>query len=108
MNREELGKIAKVTLGSGGYQEAMFGFSFELKGEAWACGDFWGAWTNWSEDCSWTMEDQTNTFVDSFYKVKHLMKEAKVDDFNDLIGKPVKVIFEGNRLSSWRILTEVL
>jgi hypothetical protein len=37
-----------------------------------------------------------------------LLKEAKVDSVDQLKGKPVEVTFDGNLLSEWRILTEVL
>ena len=39
---------------------------------------------------------------------KQLIVDAKVRNFYDLVGIPVEVTIEGNALSSWRVLTEVL
>lgn len=36
----KLGKINKVKFGSGGYDDAMFGVTFDLGGQGWGVGDF--------------------------------------------------------------------
>jgi hypothetical protein len=95
---KELMKIEHLRFGAGGYDDAMFGFSFTLTGDGSGCGDFWGCWA----------KDIGEHFGGVAERVKELMKAAKVDEFYQLKGKPVEVIFNGGRLESWRILTEVL
>lgn len=106
--RKELGKINSIQLGMGGYDGAMFGFSFDLGGVGWGVGDFWGTWSTRSEGCKWSIEDQNKIFLESLLKIKQLLNDAEKDDFTELKGVPVEVIFDGNALESWRILTEVL
>jgi len=106
--RKELGKIRSISLGDGGYQDAMFGFSFELGGDGWGVTDFWGAWSDWSEGCEWTIEDQNKAFLASLLKIKGILCDAKKDDLSKLKGVPIEVEFDGNTLKSWRILKEVL
>ena len=108
MTHKEFGKIQSVKLGSGGYDDVMFGFSFTLGGNSWGVSDFWGTWQHHDKYCKWTKEDQNKIFIDSLLKVKNLLKDAKVDCFFKLAGVPVEAVFEDNTLSSWRILTEVL
>ena len=105
---KRLGKIRSVRLGAGGYDDAMFGFSFELGGDGWGVGDFWGTWSFRSEGAKWSIDDQNKAFLDSLLKVKALLKDANKIELTQLSGVPIEVIFDGNRLSSWRILTEVV
>lgn len=105
---KRLGKIRSVRFGSGGYDDAMFGFSFDLGGDGWGVGDFWGTWSNRSEGAMWTIEDQNKHFLEAMLRVKSIMKDAKKDDFSKLSGVAIEVSFDGNILSSWRILTEVV
>lgn len=108
-NKRELGRIKKVRIGSGGYQGAMFGVSFELGGEAWGVGDFWGRWCgDPSDGAQWTLEDQTKDYGEVMRRLAALMADAKVNDAVKLVGAPVEVTFNGNALKNWRILTEVI
>lgn len=104
----ERGKIKSVKLGAGGYQDAMFGFTFTLGGKSWGVGDFWGTWAEHSEYCKWTVAEQNKAFLNAFLKVKQLMADAGVASLHKLEGVPVEVEFEGDTLKSWRIMTEVL
>ena len=106
----EVGKILAVRLGSGGYQEAMFGFTFDLgqSGSGWGCSDFWGTWAERSPSAKWTLEEQRNEFGRSMDRVKQLMIDAKVGSFEKLVGKPIKAHFSDMRLVSWEIYKEVL
>jgi len=106
--RKELGKIKSVRFGEGGYQDAMFGFSFELGGEGWGVSDFWGMWMEHSEGCKWTIKDQDKAYLDCFKKTQSIMSQAKVRDFSQLKGIPIEAEFDGNLLKSWRVLTEVI
>lgn len=111
MERKELGKIKNVYAGFCGYQQAQFGFQFTLGGE-----DGWGvsteAYAAWgmepSDSSEWTKEDQIKQWGESMEKLRDIMEAAKVKDVTDLVGIPVEATFEDMRLTSWRILAEVL
>jgi hypothetical protein len=107
--RKELGKIQSARYGFGGYQDAQFGLSVTLGGESWGVGDFWGGWADEpSTYAKWTKEDQIRHHGETADRICALLKSAKVTSVEKLIGKPVEVLFDGNTLSSWRILTEVI
>lgn len=110
--RKELGKIKSIRVGMGGYQDAMFGVTFDLGGDGWGVSDFWGFWSpsrmKHSEHCKWTEASRLQALTDAFVRLDSLMKSAKVNDSMKLAGIPIEVSFEGTTLKSWRILTEVL
>jgi len=109
MSEKQIGKIRSVRLGSGGYQDAMFGLTFDLGGESWGCGDFWGTWRDGpSKNADWTKETQVKSQGAMIERLKTVMLDAKVSDFTKLAGVPVEVSFENMRLTSWRVLKEVL
>lgn len=109
MIEKKLGKINRVKFGSGGYDDAMFGITFELGGQGWGVGDFWGTWTgDPSPYAKWTKEDQLRIRGETMGKIMDLMQKAKVNDLNKLQGVPVEITFESMTLKSWRILEEVL
>ena len=108
MMTKELGKISSVKFGGGGYDDAMFGFSFVFEGGWGGVSDFWGTWSHWDTQCKWTKEDQANHWSTDFDRVKGIMEKAKVSDFNDLVGIPVEITFEDHCIRDWRVLTEVL
>lgn len=104
----KLGKITKVRLGFGGYQDAQFGVSFDLGSESWGTMDFWGTWADRSEHAKYTEEEWRDAHVKWLLRLKNTMEDAKAVDVSDLKGKPVEMTFDGGALVSWRILTEVL
>lgn len=111
--RKELGRIKNLRVGHGGYQDSMFGVSFDLGGEAWGVADFIGMWSPAligprSEHAKWSEADRDKQFAEVCHKLDKLLKEAHVNDVMKLVGKPVEVIFDDNMLKSWRLLTEVL
>jgi hypothetical protein len=103
-----LGKIESVKFGNGGYDNAMFGFSFDLSFGGCGIFDFWGTWSKHHEYCKWTIEEQNEHFLRIFLRVKSLMEDAGVDDFKDLERTPIEVEVDDGTLVSWRILKEVL
>ena len=103
-----LGKIASVRLGEGGYQGAMFGFDFHLETKSGSLGDFWGFWTSYPSGADYTEEVWKQKHADAYMRLGALMKDADVDDFADLEGKPIEITMDGERMVSWRILKEVL
>jgi hypothetical protein len=109
--RTELGKIAKAEFGYGGYQEIMFGLSLTFEGQNWGVGTFIGEWSldiEADEHKKWTEEDRSRAFDKAMRKLNETLHLAKVQYVSQLKGIPVEVTFDGNVLSDWRILTEVL
>lgn len=108
-----LGAIHKAHFGDGGYDNAMFGFTFDLRFDGSThTSKFLGTWASGpTEGAKWNRQDQERIFLESLLEVKKLMSDAKVDDFYKLVGRPIEVIVEGGvcgKVTSWRILTEVL
>lgn len=106
--RKQLGRITKAAIGFGGYQDAMFGLSVQIGGPAWGVNDFDGCWATWSEGCQWTEESQSQELARVCRRLRDLLRAAKVQDVAGLVGVPVECTMVGNRLISWRILTEVI
>ena len=107
--RKELGKIQRFDIGLGGYDGAMFGMSVGLGGSGWGVGDFIGTWSQRPDErCKWTEEEQIMLWGDMCRMVSDLMAKAKVTTCAAMVGIPVEVTFDGNKLLSWRILEEVL
>ena len=109
---KKLGKIELVTFGHGGYQHCMLGLYDNLSGEGWGVSDFKGGWDaeliEHTEHSKWSEKDRSKEYDKTMRFLSKLLKEAKVDSVDRLKGKPVEVTFDGNLLSEWRILTEVL
>ena len=107
--RSELGKIRSIRYGFGGYQDVQFGLSVDLGGESWGVSDFWGGWGEPpSKYAEWTIEDQIKWHGETANRIADLCRKAKVRGVEELEGVPVQAFFEGMKLSSWRVLEEVL
>lgn len=107
--RTELGKIQNCKFGFGGYQDAQIGIEFTLGGNGWGVGDFWGHWAmEPSSAASWTADSRNKFLGETVMKIKSLLKDAKVQSVDKLVGVPVECSFDGNSLVSWRVLKEVL
>jgi hypothetical protein len=108
--RKELGKIAAVRFGAGGYQDAMFGLTVTMSfnGGGTGCCDFKGQWAERSPSANYTEQEWREGFLDQMLAVKKIMDDAKVDEINKLVGTPIEAEFDGVMLKSWRVLTEVL
>lgn len=110
---KRIGKIQKISVGFGGYQDAMLGLSVDLGSdrEAWGVGDFKGFWgpdIEHSERCKWSEQSRRDAHADTMLFVGTLLRDAKKNHVEELRGVPVEVTFDGNALKSWRILTEVI
>lgn len=106
---KQLGKITRAEFGFGGYQEVQLGFSFSLGSDGWVTGDFWGYWAcDPGQGTQWTDAHRRLELGNTAMRVKDLLAAAKVQHLHQLVGVPVEVTFDGLKLSSWRILTEVL
>ena len=107
--KSELGKIKSVTIGRGGYQDAMFGASFSLGGTGWGVCDFLGTWTTKvSDETKWTEADRIKVLGETMLKLISLCEDAKVSSVEKLVGVPIRVYFNGQALSHWEILKEVI
>lgn len=107
--RKELGRIERITFGWGGYQDAQFGLSVTLSGKGWGVGSFRGAWgIKRSDGAEWTEEDRLKELGETCLYLRDLLTAAKKQTVDQLVGAPIEATFEGNKLSSWRILDEVL
>jgi hypothetical protein len=81
-------------------------------------GGSWGVQTSveggWSiaikqtEYTKWTEQDRDNKFSECMRRVNQLLIDAKVDSVDKLLGIPIEAKFDGNQLTEWRILKEVL
>ena len=109
---KRLGKIQNVYFGIGGYQDCQIGIHFTLGGTSWGVTDSKSVWDperiKCTENTQWTEEDRTKSINDIVRYVSSLLKDAKVDTVEELVGKPIECSFDGNMLKEWRILTEVL
>lgn len=90
MITKELGRIKEARVGFGGYQDTVFGVDFSLGNRDMSVGDFWGA-----NERTWS-------------RLQAALTDAKVQSVDKLKNAPIEMTFEGSRLSTWRILTEVL
>jgi len=105
----KLGKLKNVRFGFGGYQDTQFGLSVTISGKGLSVEDFRGHWAmERTEGTKWTEEDRRNELADMAFYVRDLLKDAGKMSVDELNGIPVEVTLEGNKLKSWRILTEVL
>lgn len=111
--QKQIGKIQSIRFGQGGYQDAMIGLSVSLGSDkdAWGVGDFRGTWDlgiKVDESTKWTEKDRDMQFAETMRFVSELLTKAKVGDVSRLVGTPVEVTFENNKLKSWRVLEEAI
>ena len=108
MNETILGKISSVIFGK---REGRIGLFLTLSGTS-------GVQTSYEcwdpeeikpdKHHKWTEEDRGKILAETMYTISKLLKQAKVNDINDLLNIPVEITFEKNMLKTWRILEEVL
>lgn len=104
-----LGKITGISVGFGGYDDAMFGVSVSLGSGCWGVNDFKGTWGHDPDKhAKWTKAQQIRHFGETMKWLHNIMKQANVMRVADLKGVPVEITTENNMLESWRILTEVI
>ena len=108
MERKELGRIKLARFGYGGYQDAQFGFSIEIEGEAWGVSDFCGTWAKRPSYAEWTEADQAARFATAVTLLRDTLDAAKKRHVAELAGTPVEVTFDGLRMTTWRVLKEVI
>lgn len=87
----------------------MIGLSITLGGKSWGCGDFKGAWgVDRTEFTAWTEESCLIQLGEACMFLKGLLEASHKRDVTELVGLPIEVTLDGNKLVSWCLLTEVL
>lgn len=108
MNETILGKISSVFFGK---RDGRFGLWIILSG-TWSAQSSYVCWDpaeiTPGEHHKWTEDDRDIELIRIMNKVSELLKQAKVDDVNDLLNIPVEFSFKKGTLDTWRILEEVL
>jgi len=105
-----LGKIVQAEFGTVKERDYFLGLqlAFEFNGGFNVSDDGYHT-VNVSENCFWESEIQKYERYERALKdLKRVLDDAKVNYVSELIGKPIEVEIEGDRLKSFRILTEVL
>jgi hypothetical protein len=110
---KRIGKIQEISVGFGGYQDAMLGLSVTLGSdkELWGVGDFKGSWgpdIKCDKHSKWTEEQRRDTHANTILFIGALLTDAKKQTLDQLRGVPVEVTFDGNTLKEWRVLTEAI
>jgi len=112
MKIKKLGRISKVKFGHCGYQNAEFGFYVYFEGNGWGTTDNWSFWdhklVSINEDTDWDETVRDAKMADICRRISALLNTAKVNHIDALKDMPIEATFEGRKLDSWRILTEVL
>ena len=106
MTNIKLGKIQKAVMGICGYQDQMIGYELTF-----SCGVSFSKcfWKTTLPACeNWTEKDRIEQYGEILQSLCELLRRAKVKNIDSLIGIPVEVTFEGQKMIGWRILEEVL
>jgi len=105
-----LGKISKIKFGNIGYQGGQFGLMLILESDqGHVTAEIAGGWIfERSDGAKWTESDRIVAHGEMAVKVMKIMRDANINNINDLVGKPVEITFNGMTLQDWRILTEVI
>ena len=98
MVEKQLGKIRSVSFG---YNEYTFGLHLILGGAN------WGVSTSIHYNPTYK-ELEDSTVTETMWRIQALLKDAGVDTVDKLKDKPIEVVFDGNFLKDFRILTEVI
>lgn len=113
----ELGKITKAVFGFGGYQDVQVVFEIHVGGKSWgSCMTFEGGWGHVSKEeltkpestYKWTHESRVKQIGEAAWSVIELMKAAKVETLDKLVGVPIRATFDGpcGRIRNVEVLEE--
>lgn len=113
MSEKRIGKIQRITVGFGGYQDEQLGVSVTLGSDkdSWGVGDFRGTWgprIKHTEHCKWTEAERQSQYADTMEFLGSLLVAAKKEHAAQLVGVPVEVEFSGMALVGWRVLEEAI
>lgn len=105
MITEKLCKIQSAEFVFGGYDDAMFGFNFVIGTKDWSVQDFKSlGWVSHT----FALDNEKTQAVCVLREIKDLMLKSKVKSFDSLSGTPAIAFFDGQKLTHWNILEEVL
>lgn len=111
MITKEFGKITSVKLGTPKDYGFLFGVEFTFSfGATGTCVGSGGKYmTNLGyADYTPTESELKERASKILLLIKKTMKDAKVSNFNDLVGKPVEVTLDNGWFSDFKILSEVI
>ena len=108
-----LGKITKAEFGHCGYQNSFIGLALEFRFDksAFVSQDITGGWyigNKWNEHCKWTEKGNRLQHAIMAEKISQVLLDADCTYISQLVSTPVELELEGNKLVSWRVLTEVI
>jgi len=106
MKDKRLGKIKRIELGF--IDNSRIGIFYELGSDS----EHWGvnsdkAFSN-TEPNGYSKEERIKFLGETIMWVNNLLISAKKNKLSELVGIPVEVLFEDNKLATWRILEEVI
>ena len=109
MYEKLLGKISSAQFGFVWDRPFLFGLSlfFDLS-DGTSIGTGGDLLVNISDEVRWSEEERNAGVTRCMDRIIKTMRDAKVNDVKDLVGKPVEVEINHNTYVSFRILTEVL
>ena len=107
MTYKKLGKISRVEFGIHDDYPNLVGIKFTFSGVGWGVQSGVSAYVEDESDEPMGAQNQIDACA-MLQRVKSILKDAKVKNISELIGKPVEVTFDNNLFKDFRILTEVL
>lgn len=105
MDGKQLGKILKWETG---FHDYGFGVVYTLGGESWGVSSSQIFAAKYEDRFRYSREEWEQNVIQYALFERDTLLSAKKQRVEQLVGTPVEVIFEGNLLKSWRVLTEVL
>ncbi len=105
-----LGKIDTAFFGSYADYNFMMGLELSFSLSDGGCVGTGGKYSvNVGESCKWERpEDRQKAISNMVAFVREILKDAKVNTVDELVGKPVEVVIKKRAFESFRILKEVL
>ena len=108
MEERFLGKITKVKLGFCGKDKEEFGFTILYQSSNIEWGVYWGLPTKCQDSSMAEIRMYDYYTIRNYRAIQKLICDAKVKEFNDLVGLPVEIIEKQDGTRVLRILAEVL
>ncbi len=110
MEQKYLGKIVKAEFGTHRDRPFLMGLQLEFRfngNSGVSCGG--RHLININNECKWDSEEEKNiAFQRVLKELAFVLKEAKVNNVSELVGKPIEITIEDQMYKTFRILTEVL
>ena len=76
----KLGRISNISLGTGGYDDAMFGVSVTLSfSDSTGVGDFKGTWATYPKSAKYSAEEWDALHAEAYQWLRELMANARAN-----------------------------